>query len=862
MKISLTSVCAIATLATLVSLLAEQRTPRSCFVPNPEGARRLGRLPVAFVPNLGQWTHAARYVARVGAMNVFLEEKGWTFTLTERPAANQEESATARGVAVRMTFAGASAPTLIAEVQLPGRHNYFLGTDRARWQSDVPLYESVRYREVQPGVDVRAREHAGQFEYDLLLQPGADLGPVEIAVEGIERMRVDTDGALVFETGVGPVRMPVPLSWEVGPAGDKRPIACHYVLRGDDRFGFDVTGRQPGWALVVDPGLVWSTLVGGAGYDYALALALDAQGAVTIAGGTGSVDFPTTLGVFDATFNGGSLPLPGDAFVTRLAQDGASLVYSTFLGGTGNETAYALALDAQGVATVAGETGSSDFPTTPGAFDQSFNGHAFFRDAFVARLSPTGASLAWSTFLGGTASDRAFALALDGQGVATVAGQTSSSDFPTTVGALDTTYNGGTLYNGDAFVARLAPTGASLVYSTFLGGTDDDGAYAVAVDAQGAATVAGGTAAADFPTTPGAFDTSFNGGSLPGDAFVTRLSPTGASLVYSTFLGGTLVDYAFELALDATDVATVVGSTGSADFPTTPGAFDTSLSGTSDAFVAKLAPTGTHLIASTFLGGTSDERINALALDARSAPTVAGSTGSADFPPTPGAFDTTYNGPTAPGGDAFVARLSPTLLSLVYSTFLGGTFHETGDAVALDARGEAIVAGNTSSADFPTTAGAFDTTYNGGTFDAFVARLDMLPTGVATFGRSSAGCTGALAISVTSMPRVGNAAFAITCGNAPPNASGLFALTGNRFASPVVVFGAEVWVDPTLVFLQLPATSNQVGASEVSVPIVNVPSLGGVRVFAQFLWAGPNSPPPCPPFGLSASNALDLTIQP
>ncbi len=226
-------------------------------------------------------------------MTVFLEQKGWTFTLVERTAEKEKDrdNASARGVAVRMTFAGASTPALVAEDQLPGRHNYFLGNDASKWRSDVPLYRAVRYREVHRGIDVRAREQDGHFEYDLVLQPCAELEPVEIAVEGIEGMHLDGEGALVIETRLGPVRMPAPLSWEEGPSGERSLITCHYVLHGEDRFGFEVTGRRPGWALLVDPGLVWSTFLGGTGGDFARALALDAQGAATIAGSTSSTNF-------------------------------------------------------------------------------------------------------------------------------------------------------------------------------------------------------------------------------------------------------------------------------------------------------------------------------------------------------------------------------------------------------------------------------------------------------------------------------------------------------------------------------------------------------------------------------------------
>ena len=202
-------------------------------------------------------------------------------------------------------------------------------------------------------------------------------------------------------------------------------------------------------------------------------------------------------------------------------------------------------------------------------------------------------------------------------------------------------------------------------------------------------------------------------------------------------------------------------------------------------------------------------------------------------------------------------------MSLVYSTFLGGAGSDSACALALDAQGSVVIAGATGSNDFPTTPGAFDTSYNGGTFgDALVTRLDMLPTGVAAFGRSSPGCTGALAISVTSMPRVGNASFGLTCGNAPATTTGLLALTGNRFANPIVVLGVDLWIDPSVQLVQIQASSNAVGASEVTLPLPNTPRLAGARLFAQFLWLGPNAPPPCPALGFSASNALAITVQP
>jgi hypothetical protein len=381
----------------------------------------------------------------------------------------------------------------------------------------------------------------------------------------------------------------------------------------------------------------------------------------------------------------------------------------------------------------------------------------------------------------------------------------------------------------------------------------------LALDAQGACTVGGWTWSTNFPTTPGAFATTHSGGLH--DAWVARLSPTGASLVYSTFLGGTQWDQVNALAVDAQGACTVTGVTTSGDFPTTPGAFDLSYNGAMDAFVARLSPSGSSLVYSTFVGGAANDEAIALALDARGAVTIAGDTMSPDFPTTPGAFDTSYNGGSQFDGDAIVTRLSPTGASLVYSTFLGGTNADSAVVVVLDAQGAATVAGPTESTDFPTTPGAFDTTHNGNR-DGFITHLDMLPTGVGAYGNSSPGCNGPLSSSVNSMPRVGNAGFALTCGNAAPNSVGLIAITDRRLLPPVTVLGVQVWVDPSVLFVTGTVFSNSIGASEVPLPIPSNPTVAGLQFFAQFVWLGPSAPPPCPVQGFSASNALDFTIQP
>jgi len=821
---------------------------------NAGSAAMLSRLPLAFVENRGQWDTPARFVARRGGMTARVEKDALVLQLERR-----EEDDRIDGIVVRLVFEGAlETVALEGEGTQPGIWNFFLGNDPAKWRTEVPGYASVLYRGLREGVDLRVREEGGRLEYDLILSPGADLDGVVVRCEGIEGLEVEPDGSPAMRTPLGRILQSPPATWQVLPGGERMPIEARFRVIGPERFGFEAPARDPAHALIIDPGLVYATFLGGTLVDSPTALALDASGAATVAGLTLSPGFPTTAGAYDTSFN--PIWTSSDVFVSRLSPDGGTLLYSTFLGGVNSEAAGALALDPSGAATLAGRTWSEDFPTTAGAYDTSFNVGASWPDAFVTRLSPTGAFLLYSTFLGGTDYDQAYALALDASGAATVAGTTTSVDFPTTVGAYDTSWNAGFVKGSplpDAFVTRLSPSGGSLLFSTYLGGAGGDIPSAVAVDPSGATTVAGETSSqGGFPVTLGAFDTTFNGGIT--DAFVFRLSPSGGALLYSTFLGGTSREEAYALAVDPSGAATVAGGTESfLGFPTTLGAFDTTLNGGYDVFVSRLSASGGSLLYSTFLGGGSNESARALALDASGATTLVGGTGSVNFPTTAGAFDTTFNGGLLQS-DAILARLSPSGESLLYSTYLSG---DSAVAFALHSTGAATVAAVTWTSSVPTTAGAFDTTFNGAV-DAFVARLDLLPAGVSEYGASTPGCAGSLAIGVTSWPQVGNPSFTITCTNAPPNAVGRLGVSLAAASPLFFVAGVLVGVDPfTTLFLD--TSSNAIGAAEVPIPIPSSPALAGGQSFAQFFWLGPSAPsPPCPPLGISASNALALVVQP
>ncbi len=382
--------------------------------------------------------------------------------------------------------------------------------------------------------------------------------------------------------------------------------------------------------------LVYSTYLNGGSADFGYGIAVDDSGYAYVTGYTGSSYFPTTMGAYDVTYNGGT----SDVFVTKLNKSGSALVYSTFLGGgaTGPDQGYAIAIDGSGNAYVTGYTYNSDFPVTAGAYDMTYN---LGWDAFCTKLNAAGSGLLYSTFLGGTSHEVGRAVAVDGLGYAYVTGWTQSSGYPTTTGAYDVSFTG----IEDAFVTKVGATGTSLAYSTFLGGTGLERGLGIAVDGSYRAYVTGWTSSWDFPTTAGAYDGVMNG---VGDAFVTKFNSVGNGLDYSTFLGGGVKEYGRGIAVDGSGCAYVAGSTESSDFPTTSNALDDSFNGILDIFQTKINAGGSGLLFSTYLGSSgTDGDLDwppELAIDAEGNTYIAACTDSADFPITPGAYDVSFNG--------------------------------------------------------------------------------------------------------------------------------------------------------------------------------------------------------------------------
>ena len=416
----------------------------------------------------------------------------------------------------------------------------------------------------------------------------------------------------------------------------------HYVLKGNNLVTFEVASYDRSKLLIIDPVLVYSTYLGGSGPDAGIGIAVDASGKAYVTGETSSLDFPTMNASQPASAGG------GDAFVSKLNAAGSALVYSTYLGGSGSDAGTGIAVDGLGNAYVTGQTRSTTFPTTSGAFQTSFGGG--FSNAFVSKLNAGGSALAYSTYLGGSRFDLGSGIAVDASGNAYVTGQAGSTNFPITSGAFQTSLRG----SGDAFVSKLSAAGSALVYSTFLGGSGFDLGLGVAVDASGNAYVTGETLSSDFPTTSGALQTSFGGGYS--DAFVSKLNAAGSALVYSSYLGGRGGDQGSGIVVDASGDAYVTGLTDSADFPTVD-PLQPRYGGGGNVFVTKLNAAGSALVYSTYLGGRGGDLGSGIAVDASGNTYLTGSTGSPDFP-TVNPFQPAKAGAVF-AFDAFVAKISP-----------------------------------------------------------------------------------------------------------------------------------------------------------------------------------------------------------
>jgi hypothetical protein len=643
-----------------------------------------GKLPLSFEPNRGQTDARVMFLARVSGYTLFV-------TSTEAVFAGRD------GSVERMKLLGANRKMRIEPLdKQPGISNYFIGNDPSKWRTNVANYGRVALREVYPGIDLIFYGNERQLEYDWVVAPGADPKQIRVRCEGADPVRKNADGDLVLSASL---RQKKPLIRQEG-----RRIEGGYVVHGRE-VAFQVARYDATRPLVIDPVLVYSTYLGGSGNDQGNGIAVDGAGNAYVTGTTASTNFPTTNPL--QASNGGV----GDAFVTKINAAGSALVYSTYLGGSGNDEGRGIAVDGAGNAYVTGTTTSTNFPTAS-PLQASYGGS--YVEAFVTKINSLGNALLYSTYLGGSGGDEGRSIAVDGAGNAYVTGTTASTNFPT-ANPLQASNGGG----ADAFVTKINAAGSTLVYSTYLGGSGQDGGNGIAVDGSGNAYVTGTTSSTNFPTK-NALQASYAGGNT--DAFVTKINAAGSALVYSTYLGGSSPDEGKGIAVDGSGNAYVTGYTidSSSPYFPTKNALQALNAGGQDAFVTKISAAGS-LVYSTFLGGSDGSDLGSgIAVDTLGNAYVTGQTDSTNFP---------TNNPLQTNNDvgtyryrAFVSKINAAGSSLAYSTYLGGSDGtELGNGIAVDGSGNAYVTGWTTSTNFP-TANPLQASYGGGA-DAFVVSI-------------------------------------------------------------------------------------------------------------------------------------------
>ena len=679
-----------------------------------------GKWPLSFEVNRGQTSEQVKFLSRGNGYNLFLTPKEAVLVLRtperwQKAKLGKRQTAIAKDAdsralntpppeVLRMQLVDAnSAPAVVGEEELTGKSNYLLREDPKKWRIDIPHYARVRYIAVYPGIDLVYYGNQRQLEYDFVVAPGADPKTIRLTFEGADTLSLDKADNLVLQARGGKVIQHAPKVYQMVD-GQREHIAARYILREQNQVSFQVASYDVTRPLVIDPVLSYSTYLGGSGEEVGRSITVDTEGNAYITGETSSLDFPLVELSQPASSGGGS-----DVFITKINPAGDALVYSTYLGGSDNDIGFSITVDRKGNSYLIGTTDSSDFPTVK-PLQPHYGEH---RDAFVAKLNAAGNELIYATYLGGSDNDYGNGIAVDRKGNAYVTGETLSTDFPT-VNSLQSPFGGDFV----CFVAKLNADGDELVYSTYLGGSDLNMCFAIAVDFSGNAYVTGHTQSVDFPTTASAFQPEL--ASNDGDIFIAKLNSSGADLAYSTYLGGGRQELAFGIALDPRGNVYVTGYTSSFDFPTAnplQPIFGGPEFGT-DAFLVKFNAGGTELIYSTYLGGNSNDGGNGISVDSRGNAYVTGITESTDFP-IANAMQPAFGG----GGDAFVSKVDAKGSTLIYSTFLGGSESDNGLDIALDLRGNAYVTGRAPSIDFPTTKDAVQSNFGGGRSDAFVAKI-------------------------------------------------------------------------------------------------------------------------------------------
>jgi hypothetical protein len=772
-----------------------QAFPRTTTSLDARVQANYGKLPLTFEANQGQAGSQVRFVSRGPGYIAFLTGDGMVLSLRAGQAvaglaANAIPAGSSTPATLQFRLLGTTAnPAVVGEMPQPGRVNYFMGNNPAKWQTNIPTYAQVRYKNIYPGIDLLYYGNHRQLEYDFAISPGADPGQIQFEITGAGQIALDAKGNLVLQTVNGDLHFQSPVVYQESN-GLRVPVSGAYVVNDPTHIAFQVAQYDASKPLVIDPTLVYSTYLGGTGDDQPTGIAVDSTGNVYVAGYTNSADFLiTTIGTPSSNAN--------HVFVAKLDSTGSSLVYADYIGGNSQDYGTGLALDSANNVYVTGSTASSNFPVVnsyqaaePGPYS-----------GFVTKVSADGASLSYSTYLGGSGFDQPASIAVDSLKEAHVAGTTTSQNFPVINAYQNAALaNQGGLYGNYGFVSKFAADGSSLIYSTYLEGNTTvaqncgspcwpspySAVSAVALDANDNAYVAGTTNTSNFPATSGAYLTS---NSTQQDAtlgFVSKFTSSG-SLDYSTyFYGSSGNPVGIEaITVDGSGSAYIAGTVSSdTTFPITSSICDPSVYGIacSYAFVTKFDPTASTLSYSTFLGPNNYASPQSIALDSNDNAYVVANTSSAAF-----GTNNAIEGYTS-GADMLLVELDASGTTELVASYLGGSGNDSAGGIALDPNGYIYVVGSTNSTDFPVTQGAFQNVLGGGA-DAFVVKIGpntapavalspgSLQYGAQTLGSTSSAQTvllrnmGSAALSISSLTSSGDFAQTNNCETSVPAAN-------------------------------------------------------------------------------------------
>ncbi len=842
MKTCLSSISAIALLATAPASLALPQVneltgeasagPMAHFGQRPsasatEARAILSGLPLTFLENVGQWDSPARFAARRGPVTVAVEPHALTVTV-ERDGGFSTTG---------FHFEGAREDVVLEPLDpTPGLINMYSGSDRERWAEGLVAHERLAFRGLYDGIDVLLRTQDGHVEYDVLLAAGASLAPFTVRCDGVTGLSIDEEGGLLLETTDGVLRQSAPVTWAEMPDGTHEPIACRFVVVDETHYGFELPDRPAGHAVVIDPGLEWSTYLGGFGNDSFVAATRDSAGRLVAAGLTGSSGWALPGGVLATN---GDL----DCFIAVLdpTQPAASqVVWWTNFGGATREFIWDVAVNAADEVFVCGSTESANFPTTPGAFNATLKGVS---DGFVARVAPGTGTLLYSSYVGGALEDRIHRLLLQEPATVTLGGTTLSPDLPTTPNAHDTTRNGRDYFLSVFDLNQSGP--AALQYMSYFGGSHLDGWLTerqmdIAFTPGGELILCGSTRSSDLPSGAASFSPNLVGGQ---DAFVSIIDltvPGPAAVLYTAYLGSSGGDGGTNVAVDPTGGIIVTAFSYDAGFPTTSGAVNTAFKGPSgfnDAVLMKIDPSlpvASQFVYSTFVSGLGYEGFWDIKVSNNG--TVFGScfTGAQglqlnDLPVTVGAYQETFAGET----DGVLLALTPAgngLDDLHYLTYLGGSaWGTTRDILADTTSGTPVVrgVGGTNSSDFPTTPGAYQAAIGAG-IDGVAFQLRFNPYYVCVAGANSVSPNGARVSAGGSFTLADNALnLAVT--NLPQNSVGYFLMSTTgvpAFALPPPS-GGSLCLGGTIVrFAAFVQNSGTQGEVSFSPDLANIPPPG------------------------------------